>query len=356
MLVIVAMRCPLRTLWFCALALGWTFALGAREPVWPAPYPKPSLEEEQTKEVLSYFRVPKLEFREVLFPTVLQTLEKEIRAADPDGIGYKIELEPTRARAAQFQWQPAEELPITLSLMNLTAYEAVNLVTIWAGCKFRRTGRSLRVRFDPALCVMGVMEGETIPLPPQVFGRRAKPEDYGANPEEIAKFMAQPEEYLRSRGVWFWEGLSARIDDERGPLQLQSFGVHLERIHQVLEALIPPPVPGPEETKWDLDVPAVVPPGREESIFRREYLVPPGAEVPELAVPYDHREPSKPSDPEMRPVLLPPGLERILLAKWEVQKRVQDEVAAAWKAYYASSAWPLELQRQERLRTLKPRP
>jgi hypothetical protein len=206
--------------------------------------------------------VPKLEFRDATFREALDFLKKKSielddetpRHHEPSAFKTVLQISLPSQEATQAAPLPppitaaTANTRITLSLTNVSLYEALQSITKLAGVTFWIGSGAIHFTspMDPE-----PMLTRDYRIPAGFFPAFAK-QDRLDHTATVARMKADFRTYLVARGAHFAEGTAAILNDEATRLTVHNGREELETIASILKNARPPaafPVPGPKVPK-----------------------------------------------------------------------------------------------------------
>lgn len=174
-----------------------------------------------TKPKLDAIIIPRLELREVKLTEAIQFLSKRIRELDPEKKGVNIEL----------AWRAeVEQPPITISLMNIPAMEALKYVTNLSSAKFRSESED-RIVVEPLNTVSFNTKQYRVPA-----NAISTKEGIVKGPDGVT--YANPHDFFTAFGVTFPPGASAGLPVSGDSIVMRNTEENLELGEEIILALV----------------------------------------------------------------------------------------------------------------------
>lgn len=165
--------------------------------------------------------IPRLEFRVVKLAEAIEFLSKRIRDLDPEKKGVSLEL----------AWRPeVEQPPITISLANIPAWEALKYVTNLSGAKFRFESED-RIVIEPLNTLSLITKQYRVPA-----NSISTKEGIVKGPDGI--MYASPHEFFTAFGVTFPAGASAGLPVSGDTIVMRNTQENLELSEEIVSTLI----------------------------------------------------------------------------------------------------------------------
>jgi hypothetical protein len=165
--------------------------------------------------------IPRLEFRVVKLAEAIEFLSKRIRDLDPEKKGVSLEL----------AWRPeVEQPPITISLANIPAWEALKYVTNLSGAKFRFESED-RIVIEPLNTLSLITKQYRVPA-----NSISTKEGIVKGPDGI--MYANPHEFFTAFGVTFPAGASAGLPVSGDTIVMRNTQENLELSEEIVSTLI----------------------------------------------------------------------------------------------------------------------
>lgn len=186
----------------------------------------PSLED-QVKNRSMEIMIPEVEFTDVKLSDALEVMRWAAKEQDPKrmGIPIKADLDPIRLTGPKRGHDDPDMLDplndrITVSLRNVSLWEALRFVVGAAGSRVRPVGRELTIIH--LTISLDAPSTATFPLA-------------GANEADLDRIRRDPKRYFSDFGVLFPEGSSCAFAGDGTTLVVVNTPQQIELIHRILE-------------------------------------------------------------------------------------------------------------------------
>jgi hypothetical protein len=197
--------------------------------------------EERTEEIARGIILPSVEINDISLLKAIRYLELESKKNDPRTIGLKISTEKMEIAARIKESSDAILLArhVTLSAKDTTLMDALQTVTGLNNCILIPTIQGFRVMAVPES--IDPLYTYTIPLPNEVFGKKAVPGRFGIDQAEVKRLRSNPKNFFEDYGAFFDRDVGCSFDDKKLTITLTATLPQLDLMRTILEAIFKKP-------------------------------------------------------------------------------------------------------------------
>jgi hypothetical protein len=228
-----------RRCFIAALILGSARMVCSADDGWFVPL------EARTEEKARGIILPSVEIDDIPMLNALRYLEREAKKQDPRHIGIRISTESMEREAAKkWRGEPNRNAivlarHVTLKTKETTFLEAVRMAAGLNNCILIPTVEGFRVMRNPES--IDVIYCYTIPLPKEVFGKKAVPGRFGIDRAEVDQLRTNPKAFFERHGAAFHGNSAATYDETKLTLTLVAPLIDLDFMRDILEAVFKKP-------------------------------------------------------------------------------------------------------------------